>query len=409
MSALRLLWVRALPILWAALLAMAIASVLTRLYGQHPLQVYRLLLAGTWGSSYGFGQVLFKSTPLLFTGLAVAIALRAGLFNVGGEGQIITGALCTALCGAFLPAGTPGWVALPLALLCGFAGGAALGALPGLLKWWAGAHEVIVTILLNFIVRAVLIGVGARLFVKESVHTAPVLDAAQLSRLSRWVPALHGSAVNTALFLGLGIVPLFALLLGRTRLGFALRTVGQNPDAAQAAGLHLGRVRTLALLLSGGIAGLGGANFVLGYKHYYEDGFSSGVGYLGIAVAVLGQSRPLGVLLAALLFGTLSQGGLAVNALVPRELMDVLSAVMILAVATFTPEIRRLIARLPSPLSAPQQTAPRPTARAAVLPKALPAATMDELPLAALPDHLGLGMPPPADRGAEQRPLKSPC
>lgn len=360
MSGLRLFAVRALPVLWAALLAMAVASVLTRLYGQSPLAVYRLLLLGTWGSSYGLGQVLFKTTPLLFTGLAVAVALRAGLFNVGGEGQLITGALCTALCGAFLPEATPSAAAVPLALLCGFAGGAAVGALPGLLKWWAGAHEVIVTILLNFIVRAILIGLGARLFVKESVHTAPVVAAARLSRLSRFVPLIHGSAVNTALFLGLIILVLFALLLGRSRLGFALRTVGQNPDAAQAAGMHLGRVRTLALLLSGGIAGLGGANFVLGYKYYYEDGFSAGVGYLGIAVAVLGQSRPLGVLLAALLFGTLSQGGLAVNALCPRELMDVLSAVMILAVATFTPEVRRLIARLPVPGPGARASAAQP-------------------------------------------------
>ena len=391
MSQLRLLGLRVLPVLWAALVAMAIASVLTRLYHQSPLAVYRLLLAGTWGSSYGIGQVLFKTTPLLFTGCAVAVALRAGLFNVGGEGQLITGALGTALCGAALPPGTPAWVAIPLALLCGFGGGAAIGALPGLFKWWAGAHEVIVTILLNFIVRAILIGMGAHLFVKESVHTAEVIGAARLSRLSSFVPALHGSAVNMALGLGLVTVALFAFLLGRTRLGFALRTVGQNPDAAQAAGLHLGRVRTLAMLLSGGIAGLGGANFVLGYKYYYEDGFSSGVGYLGIAVAVLGQSRPLGVVLAALLFGTLSQGGLAVNALCPRELMDVLSAVMILAVATFTPEVRRLIARLPS-LSGQRATAgdepapaPRATTPAATAPLAMDPATLGRPELLARP------------------------
>lgn len=384
-SGLPKLGLRALPVLWAALVAMAVASVLTRLYGQSPLAVYRLLFAGTWGSSYGLGQVLFKTTPLLFTGLAVAVALRAGLFNVGAEGQLITGALCTALGAAGLPAGTPGWLALPLALLAGFGGGAALGALPGLLKWWAGAHEVIVTILLNFIVRAILVGLGARLFVKESVHTAPVLYAARLSRLSRWLPALHGSAVNTALLLGLLMVGGFAVLLGRSRLGFALRTVGLNPDAAQAAGLHLGRVRTLAMVLSGGIAGLGGANFVLGYKYYYEDGFSSGIGYLGIAVAVLGQSRPLGVLAAALLFGTLSQGGLAVNALCPRELMDVLSAVMILAVATFTPEVQRLLARLPLPPWRRSLEAPESAARA---PELRP--TPPELPAASAPrSHRG--------------------
>ncbi|MBP8196309.1 MAG: ABC transporter permease, partial [Deltaproteobacteria bacterium] len=131
----------------------------------------------------------------------------------------------------------------------------------------------------------------------------------------------------------------------RTRHGFALRVVGQNPEAAAAAGLHLGRVRTLAFALSGGLAGLGGANFVLGYKYYYEDGFSSGIGYLGIAVAVLAHNRPLWLLLSALFFGTLAQGGLAVNAVVPRELIDVLSATVILAVATASAEVKRLLPR----------------------------------------------------------------
>ena len=139
------------------------------------------------------------------------------------------------------------------------------------------------------------------------------------------------------------------LLLRRTRLGFALRVVGQNPDAAAAAGLRIGWIQTLALTLSGGLAGLGGANFVLGYKYYYEDGFSAGVGYLGIAVAVLAHNRPLWVLLSALFFGTLAQGGLAVNAMVPRELIDVLSAVVILAVATASAEVRRLLPRFQQP------------------------------------------------------------
>ena len=239
-----LLGLRALPVLWAALLAMAVASVLTRLYGQSPLEVYRLLFAGTWGSSYGIGQVLFKATPLLFTGLAVAVALRAGLFNVGGEGQLITGALCTALCGACLPAGTPGWAADLAGGPVRLWRGRGLGAVPGLFKWWAGAHEVIVTILLNFIVRAILVGLGARLFVKESVHTAPVHRPPPGCPGCRAIcPRCMARRSTRRLALGLLTVVLFAFLLGRTRLGFALRTVGQNPDAAQAAGLHLGRVR----------------------------------------------------------------------------------------------------------------------------------------------------------------------
>jgi ABC-type uncharacterized transport system permease subunit len=349
------LLLRGLPFVWAALFAMAMASLLTRLFGAEPLEVYRLLYAGTWGNLYSVGQVLFKTTPLIFTGLSVAVALRAGLFNVGGEGQILVGALAMALCGAHLPAATPSWLAVALALSCGALGGGLLGGLAGLLRAVAGAHEVIVTILLNFMVRAVVVGLSGYVYVKESVHTAPIQAAATLPRLSSFAPALHGSAVNAALFIGLAGVLIYGVLMRHSHLGFALRTVGQNPEAAEAAGLHLGRLRTLAMGLSGALAGLGGANFVLGYKYYYEDGFSSGMGYLGIAVAVLGGSGALGVLLAALLFGTLSQGGLAVNAKVPRELIDVLTAVVILAVATANPEVRRLIARLPLPHKKPAQ------------------------------------------------------
>ncbi len=339
------LWLRALPLMWAALLAMAMASLLARLYGQSPLAMYRLLLAGTWGSVYGIGQVLFKATPLVCTGLSVAVALRAGLFNVGAEGQLIVGALATALCGAYLPAATPSVLAVPLCLLAGFVAGGLLGTFVGLCKWLCRAHEVIVTILCNFIVRAAMIGVGGYVFLKESVHTAPVIAASRLPRLSVLFPQLHGSAVNVALLLAILLAVAVELFLRRTRHGFALRVVGQNPEAAAAAGLHLGRVRTLAFALSGGLAGLGGANFVLGYKYYYEDGFSSGIGYLGIAVAVLAHNRPLWLLLSALFFGTLAQGGLAVNAVVPRELIDVLSATVILAVATASAEVKRLLPR----------------------------------------------------------------
>lgn len=380
-----------MPFVWSALLAMALASALARLYGQSPLEVYRLLLAGTWGSSYGIGQVLFKATPLIFTGLAVAVALRAGLFNVGCEGQITLGALCVALCGAWLPPGTPAILAVPLSIFCGFLGGAALGGLAGLLKWKAGAHEVIVTILLNFVVRAAMVGLGVVVFLKQSMHTPEVIAASQLPRLSRLVPALHGSAVNAALGLGLLCALLCGLLLARTRPGFRLRAVGENPEAAAASGLSIGRVQLYALLLSGGLAGLGGANFVLGYKHYYEDGFSSGVGYLGIAVAVLGQRGPLGVVIGALLFGTLSQGGLAVNALVPRELIDVLSAAVILAVATSSAEVRRMLRSLPGQLRARPEAGrnagpsrhgePRPTPVVAE-PEVVPALAQDADPAA---------------------------
>ncbi len=338
MKALRAL----LPSAWAGLIALAAASLLIIAVGGAPLAVYRLLLAGTWGNGYGIGQVLFKTTPLVFTGLAVAIALRAGLFNIGAEGQLTVGAFATALVGMHA-ASLPPVVAVTLALVAGAAGGALVGALAGALKAWRGAHEVINTIMLNFIVRAVMVGVGAHLFEREQIHTAPIAATAELPRLGKWLSALHGSAANASLFLALAVALLTWWLVERTRAGFRLRAVGASPDAAATSGISVPRVQFFALALSGAVAGLVGANFVLGYKHYYEDGFSGGIGYMGIAVAVLGRARPLGVVAAALVFGTLSQGALAVNAIVPKELVDVLTAVIIFTVAAAAPAVRRLV------------------------------------------------------------------
>ncbi|HXU74854.1 MAG TPA: ABC transporter permease [Polyangia bacterium] len=329
-----------LPPLWATLIALAAASALIIAVGGGPLAVYRLLLAGTWGNGYGIGQVLFKTTPLIFTGLSVALALRAGLFNIGAEGQLTVGAFATAMVGLHC-AHLPAVVAVPLALVAGALGGALVGAIAGALKAWRGAHEVINTIMLNFIVRAVMVGVGAHLFEREQIHTAPVAASAELPRLSRFIPGLHGSAANASLFIAVAVALAAWWLVERTRAGFRLRAVGASPDAAATSGISVPRVQFFALALSGAVAGLVGANFVLGYKHYYEDGFSGGIGYMGIAVAVLGRSRPLGVVLAALLFGTLSQGALAVNAVVPKELVDVMTAVIIFSVAAAAPSVRR--------------------------------------------------------------------
>jgi simple sugar transport system permease protein len=332
-----------LPALWATLIAFACASLLIWLVGAAPLAVYRLLLDGTWRSDYGIGQVLFKATPLIFTGLSVSLALSAGLFNIGAEGQLTVGAFLTALVGAALPPSTPHLLALILCIVAGFLGGALVGAIPGALKAWGGSHEVINTIMLNFIVRAAMVGAGAHWFLKESIHTAPVQATSQLSRLGEFFPRLHGSAVSTAIFLALGTAFAVWWLLERTRTGFQLRVVGAAPLAAETAGISVAQRTFTAMALAGGIAGLVGCNFVLGYKHYYEDGFSGGIGYMGIAVAVLGAGHPLGVVIAALLFGTLSQGGLAVNAVVPKEIVDIMQAVIIFAVAGAAPEVRRWV------------------------------------------------------------------
>jgi simple sugar transport system permease protein len=336
---------RLLPAAWAAGLSLLCASVLIIAVGGAPLEVYRLLLEGTFGNAYGFGQVLFKATPLVFTGLSVSLALQAGLFNIGAEGQLTVGAFATAMVGAYAAPRSP-MLAVPLALVAGFLGGALVGAIPGFLKATRGSHEVINTIMLNFIVRAAMVGIGAHAFLRESIHTRPIAPQAELPRLGDFIRPFAGSAANTSLFFALLVALLVGWFLSRTRTGFALRAVGESPTAAATAGIPVGRTLVLAMALSGGIAGLVGANFVLGYKHYYEDGFSGGMGYMGIAVAVLGGTRPFGVVLAALLFGALSQGALAVNALVPKEIVDILQALIIFAVVAAVPEVKRRLARV---------------------------------------------------------------
>jgi len=313
----------------ALLVAMAAGSLLILLFGESPAGVYGVLLSQTWGSAYGFGQVLFKATPLVFTGLAVALAFRAGLFNIGAEGQMVVGAFATGLVGAALPASTPWPLALPLAVCGGLLAGAALGAIPGVLKARFGAHEVINTIMLNFIAGALVLWAGRSFsFVSETTHTAPVVPGARLPGLG-----LSGSAANVSFLLALLAALGVWAFLKHTRRGFEWRAVGLNPGAAEAGGVRLGRVTVAAMATSGALAGLVGANYVLGYKHYFEDGMGRGMGFMGIAVALLGRNHPLGVVAAALLFGTLSQGGLAINELVPKELVDVLQAVIILSVA----------------------------------------------------------------------------
>jgi len=332
-----------LPPLVALLLALVVGDLLILTFGQSPGAVYRLLLEGTWGNAYGFGQVLYKATTLTFTGLAVALGIRAGLFNIGAEGQLAAGGFAAAVVGLLLPAGMPWPLTLPIYLLAAALGGGMVGALPGWLRSRFGAHEVITTIMLNFVVLA-LLGylVAEHLHTPETLHTETIRSGA-LPRLADVVPAFHGSAANASIVLAVLAALAVGWFLFRTRPGFELRAVGLQPDAAEYGGVRVGRVWWQALAASGALAGLGGLNYVLGYKQYYEEGFATGSGFLGIAVALVGRNHPLGVVLAALLFATLSQGGLAVNALVPKQMVDVLQAVVILAVATAVPEVRRLL------------------------------------------------------------------
>ena len=333
-----------LPPLVALMIAMVVGDILILIFGQSPGAVYRMLLEGTWGNWYGFGQVLYKATTLVFTGLAVAVGIRAGLFNIGAESQLAAGAFTAALIGLALPAGAPAVVAILLCMLGAAVGGGVAGFVPGVLKAKFGASEVIVTIMLNFVVLALLnYAVSAHLHVPETLHTPDVVASARVPRFADLSTLFRGSAANLTILLAGVVTALVAWYLFRTRGGFELRATGLQPEAAEYGGVNVGRVWTKAFVLSGALAGLGGLNYVLGYKGYYEEGFATGSGFLGIAVALVGRNHPVGVVLAALLFATLSQGGLAVNAIVPKEMVEVLQAIVILAVVSTVPEVRRLL------------------------------------------------------------------
>ncbi|HYM80975.1 MAG TPA: ABC transporter permease [Candidatus Limnocylindria bacterium] len=338
------LLVAAAPLI-AVALALVAGAVFIAAIGEDPFGVYGLMLSQTFGTGYGIGQTLFKATPLIFTGLAVALGFRAGLFNIGVEGQLYLGGFVAALVG-FGWAELPPIHLLPLTLLAGAAAGALWGAIPGVLKARFGAHEVINTILLNFIAFALVSYLGYSVFEPATVRTSEIGPGAHLARLDIFWPSLRGSPANLALGLGLAAAAVIGVVLFRTRLGYELRAVGLNAPAAEYGGVSVGRVQVTAMALSGAVAGLGGCNYVQGYKHFFELGFSAGSGFLGIAVALLGRNHPVGVVIAALFFGALSYGGLAANQRVPKELVEVLQAIVILLTIGVQQVVERAARRL---------------------------------------------------------------
>ena len=325
-------------IVLALLLAAIVFDVVVLAWGETPSAIARQILVGTWGTAYGSGQVLFKATSILLAGVAARIALRAGLFNIGIDGSIAVSALAVGAIGASLPQHVSPFIAWPL-LTCVAMIVAALWTLPvGILRARFGAHEVISGIMLNKIAVALVGWLLTRgLAEKASVHTRALPLGAITTRLDKvgfgLLRALHGSAANVALFVALAVALIWGWTARRTVFGRELLAVGSSPTAARASGTPVGRRFVQALAISGAVAGLTALNDVMGYKGYAEEGLSAGVGFTGLAAALIGGESTFGLVVASLLFATLSQGGLAINARVPMEIVDVLAATLILLVS----------------------------------------------------------------------------
>jgi simple sugar transport system permease protein len=321
------------PIL-AVALGLAVGLGITWLAGENPWRVLQILTRGAFGTGYDFGMTLFYTTPLIFTGLSVAIAFNAGLFNIGAEGQLTMGALAAAAVGAVWPS-VPWPLAPMFAALAAILAGTCWGAIPGWLRARRGSHEVINTIMLNF-VAAGLASYVAVYLLKNPDSQNPETRPVGAGYLIHQFAIFGGAPVSLALPLAIAAAAAIWVLLWRTPLGFEIRAVGQGEAAARAAGIDSARIRIIAMSLAGGLAGCVGIAEVLGNAGNFRLGFSPEYGFLGIAVALLGRSQPLGVVAAALLFGALHKGAADLDLEtehVTRELSLVLQALIILSVS----------------------------------------------------------------------------
>jgi general nucleoside transport system permease protein len=329
----------------ALLAGYLVFALLVIAYGQSPRTILGLLFEGTLGSSYGFGQVLFKAAPLLLLSCAFEFARRGGIFNLGLDGQLALGSFAVGVVGTRL-AGIPSLMALPAALLLAACGGALSAAVPWIFRQRFGAPEVVTGLLMNRLVEALIsYGLGAGLGLPGTVRTADLPVGLRFARLDTWLPALRGSAVSTALLLSVAVLLLLAWLARNLRWFREYALFGMQPKVARTLQLPTKQFIAAAFLVSGAIAGLGSAVSVLGYKGYFEQGLGAGAGFSAIAVSMLGKGRVLPTLLAGLLFGALEQGGLAVNAYVPKELFQVVTAVVIASVAISDGALSRMTRR----------------------------------------------------------------
>ncbi|HTW84216.1 MAG TPA: ABC transporter permease [Candidatus Sulfotelmatobacter sp.] len=295
-----------------------------------PIDGFSALFDGAFGTKEEIAETLVQTTNLLFPALGIAIAFRAGLFNIGAEGQLILGGFAAGWVGAEFP--LPGILAIPMVLLAGFVAGGIWGAIPGFMRARFGANEVIATLMLNvvavllatYLVTGPLMQAGG-----GAQETAILPKAAQLGDL------MVDSRLTWAFPLALVAAFVLRWLLQRTIFGYELRAAGEAPEAAKRAGIDLGRTALVAMALSGAMAGLGGATIVAGVLHRFNVGLSPGYGFIGIAVALVGNLDPLWICLAALGFGILQSGGIAMQAEaeVPKQVVSLVTGLVIIALA----------------------------------------------------------------------------
>ena len=341
------------------LISLILAAILSALVilgiGEDPVAAVKLMVDGALGSTYGWGYTLYYATNFMFTGLAVAVAAHAGLFNIGGEGQAMLGGLGVALVCLLIP--WPHWtLALAFAALGAGIFGAAWAAIPAYLQAKRGSHIVITTIMFNFIAAAVLNYVLVNVLRPEGSMdpaTARFPEAVHLPSLHELLAPIgisfsKSAPANVSLLVAIGACLFVWLLIWRTPLGYEIRSLGKSEPGARYAGISSVRTIMIAMLISGALAGMMAVNNVMGEAERLVLNATEGAGFIGIAVALMGRNHPFGVFLAAILFGFLYQGGaeLALWTTIPRELIVVIQALVILFTGALDNMVRMPLERI---------------------------------------------------------------
>lgn len=340
------------------LVAFIVAGFVVLLVGENPFRAAVILVEGAFGRGQGIAFTLYYATTFIFTGLSVAVAVHCGLFNIGTEGQAYMGGLGVALVCLAFDSVLPWWLTFPLAILASAAVGALWALIPAYLQAKRGSHIVITTIMFNFIAASIMVYLLVG-YLKPAGSQAPqtrnFLEGGQLPKLN-WIIELFGAKVRSAplnitFLLALAAAFLVWVLIWRTKLGYEMRTYGFSPKAARYAGISETRIIIVTMMISGALAGMMALNPTMGDQHNVAIDFVSGAGFVGIAVALMGRSHPVGIVLAAILFGMLYQGGAELAFEMPaisRDMIVIIQGLVILFAGAlehmFRPSVQALFA-----------------------------------------------------------------
>ncbi|MCK5670467.1 ABC transporter permease [Candidatus Bathyarchaeota archaeon] len=314
----------------AILFAFIAGAAVLYVTGYSPVEAYAAMARGAFGDVFGIGQTLMQATPIIFTSIAFLVSYKAGLFNIGAEGQFLMGAIASAVVGIYLE-GLPWIIHAPLTLIAGMLAGGLWGLIPALLKTRFEAHEVITTMMLSYVAQFLTS------YLVNYPFKAPgwVSQTVRLPASAELARILPPTQLSAGIYIAVALVAVIWFLLKRTILGYELRAIGFNPSAAENAGIRINRGVIISLVISGAIAGLGGAVEIMGVHKRFIDGFSPGYGWDGLAVALVGGLNPVGSMLASILFGALRSGGMimARSTGVPLDINILLQGLVILFVA----------------------------------------------------------------------------